>query len=378
MTRPDTPTPHLLARQGPLRSDTGLLGRGLSRRTLFRGFGAGVLAVAGTGTLASCGTDGATGGGADGGGEASLGEVTYISFLPFETLSFAAEMLAMAAGHDAAHGIDLGYEVARGTSPSLQAMIAGAGLVARCNTVDLAAARAQGQDVVNIATIARGPAQRINFSKERPITTAQDMVGMTIGIPSEGGSTENNLRLTLENAGVDSEQVNLQVVTDNPASWEMIQRGQIDGYISSPDQSFLLLDMQEGADAIVLGDLSPVISDRQYFVTTDQHIQEKPDQLRAFLASLEDAVTSMVDDTDRTKTLEALREENSFASLDNDSVARSALDVQVENFVNDEEPDPLVTDEEIWLASIEELVTTGRIEPVDAPESWMTNDLLPA
>ena len=354
-----------------------LVRRDLSRRTLFRGFGVGLLAVAGAGTLASCGTGSETGGGGGtGGGEGSLGEVTYISFLPFETLSFAAEMLAMSAGHDAAHGIELGVEVARGTSPSLQAMIAGAGLVARCNTVDLAAARGQGQDVVNIGTIARGPAQRINFSRDRPITGAQDMVGMTIGIPSEGGSTENNLRLTLENAGVDSEQVNLQVVTDNPASWEMIQRGQIDGYISSPDQSFLLLDMQEGADAIVLGDLSPVISDRQYFVTTQQHIQEQPDRLRGFLAAISDAVTSMVEDPDRSQSIEALRESNSFASLDNDEVARSALDVQVQNFVNDDEPDPLVTDEEIWLASIEELVETGRIEPVNAPESWMSNELL--
>ncbi|MFC7401864.1 ABC transporter substrate-binding protein [Citricoccus sp. GCM10030269] len=352
-----------------------LAGLHLSRRSLFRGFGAGVVAVAGSGALASCGTDAGAGGGSSDG---SLGDVTYISFLPFETLSFSAEMLAMDAGHDEENGINLGVEVARGTSPSLQAMIAGSGLVARCNTVDLAAARAQGQNLVNIGTIARGPSQRINYSPDRPINTPEDMVGMTIGIPSEGGSTENNLLLTLETAGVDPEQVNLQVVTDNPASWEMIKRGQIDGYISSPDQSFLLLDMEDEAEAVVMGDLSPVISDRQYFVTTEEHIENSSEQLTAFLGALKDAINFIVEDEDRSKTIEALRESNSFASLDNDSVARSAMDVQVEKFVNDEETEPLVTDEEIWVAGIEELVEYGRIDAVDSPESWMNNELIPS
>lgn len=354
-----TPT----SRRGPERSE-------LSRRSLFRGVGLGVIAAAGAKSLVACGGNGA------GGGDTDLGEVTYVSFLPFETLSYAAEMMAIAGGYTAEHGIDLQVEEARGTAPSLQAVISGVGLIARCNTIDLAVARQEGQPLINIGTLSRGPAQRINFSRENPITSVEDMAGKTIGIPSEGGSTENNLRLTLESGGIDSDSVNLQVVTDTPASWEMIQRGQIDGYLASLDQSLLLVDMEEEADAVVLGDLAPMVSDRQYFVTTEAHIENSEDQVRAYLASLGDAIQAVADDEDRSETIATLREDYSFASLDNDNVAPEALDFWVQNFLTDEEPEPLHTDPDTWAKGLEELASAGIIDEIEDPDSWFTNELL--
>lgn len=350
-----------------MRASTPFKYEGVSRRSLFRGAGFGLLAAAGAQTLSSCG---------NGGGGTDLGEVMYVSFLPFETLSYAAEMMAIAGGYASEHGIDLEVEEARGTAPSLQAVISGAGLIARCNTIDLVLARQEGQPLINIGTVARGPAQRINFSQMNPISSAENLTGKTIGIPSEGGSTENNLRLTLQHAGVDPDEVNLQVVTDTPASWEMIDRGQIDGYLSSPDQSFLLLDMEQEADAVVLGDLAPVISDRQYFVTTEEHIENSEEQVRAYLAAISDAVHSIVGDT--SAGIETLRDEYSFASLDNDNVAESAIGVQVENFINDDEPEPLHTDPGTWADGLEELEAAGFIDPVDDPDNWINNDLLPS
>ncbi|WP_235928712.1 ABC transporter substrate-binding protein [Nesterenkonia haasae] len=339
---------------------------GMSRRSFFRAGGLGIIAAAGAKSLVACDNNR--------GSDTSLGEVTYVSFLPFDTLSYAAEMMAIAGGYAAEHSIDLQVEEARGTAPALQAVISGVGLIARCNTIDLVLARQEGQPLVNIGTIGRGPAQRINFSQRNRLSSPQDFVGKTIGIPSEGGSTENNLRLTLQHGGIDPDDVTMQVVAPTPASWEMIGRGQIDGFLTSPDQSFLLQEMEDEADAVVLGDLAPVVSDRQYFVTTEEHIENSAEQVRAYLAALSDAVESIVDDP--PSAIATLREEYSFSSLDSDSVAADAIDVQIENFVNNDEPDPLYTEADIWAEGLQELEGAGFIDPVEDPDSWFNNSLL--
>lgn len=346
------------------------LSSGVARRKVLKGAGLGlVAAAAGPGLLSACG---------QGEGSAELGDLTYISFLPFETLSFTPEMMSVAGGHAAEHELDVDVEVARGTSPSLQAMISGAGLVARCATIDLALARTtQDQRLVNIGTIVRGPGQWLNFSSQDPVNSAEDLVDRTIGIPSEGGSTENNLLLMLQNAGVDPDDVERQVVTDNPASWEMIQRGELVGYLSSIDQSLILQNQQEEADAAILGELARVAADTQFFVTTEEHLENHEEQIRAFLAGVRDGMESVLEDgEEKSQTIETMRDEYSFATLDDDDIVAEGINIQADLWLEGDASEVLHTDPDEWIQGIEELEEGGFISGAEDPESWMTNDLL--
>lgn len=341
-------------------------GQGISRRSLFRGAGLGLLAAAGAKTLTACG---------NGGGD--LSTVTYVSFLPFETLSYAPEMMAVAGGYAEEEGIEIEVEEARGTAPSLQAVISGAGLIGRCNTIDLANVRLEGQSLIAIGTLMRGAGQWLNYSQDNPVNGPEDLIGQTVGIPSEGGSTENNLMLMLHNAGIDPDQVERQVVTDGPGTWEMIQRGQLIGYLSSIDQSLILQSQQEDAGVAVPDDLSPVLSDVQYLVTTEEHIDNHGDEIRAYLAAVKAGMDSVVADSDDlSETIEALRSEYSFATLDDDEVAVEGLNIMRDLWTTDG-AEALINDEENFLQGIQELEESGFVEGAENPDEWITNELLP-
>ncbi|MFC7404760.1 ABC transporter substrate-binding protein [Georgenia alba] len=331
------------------------------------------LTLLGGGALAACADDGA-GGGQGGATE----DFTFVSFLPMDTLTFAPEMVGIAGGHFAAEGLQTTVQVARGTPQALQSVLGGVAPLSRCATIDLATARTeQDQPLVNVGTIIRQPMLRLNYSLDRPIETAEDMVGLTIGIPSEGGTSEKSLLLMLMNGGVDPEQVTRQVVAQTPASWEMVRRGQLDGYISSTDMSLLVQAQHEDAAALNPGDVAPMPSDTQFYVTTEEALESHAEPIRAYLAAVRSACGSVLEDEGFTQTVATLREEYTFATLDDDAVARDGLAVQADGWTDGgAAPELLVTDMDLWLEGLEELERVGFVSGVEDAESWATNELL--
>lgn len=348
-------------------------GSGLSRKGFLRAAGLSLLAAAGPGALTACG---------GGGGSATSGPFTYVGFLPLETLSFVPEMMALAGGYCEDEGLkNAKMETARGTSQALQSVLGGVAPVTRIATIDLVTARTrQMQPLVNIGMVTREPSTRLNFSLERPIEGPEDLEGKTIGIPSEGGSAENNLLLMLDNAGIGEADVKRQVVAQTPASWEMVRRGRLDGYLSGIDMSLILQKQNDDAGSLSPGDIAPVKSDTQVYVTTESVIKERPDDLRAYLAALTAGMQSILDDDeDHSATLETLRADYSFDTLDDNEIAAEGIAAQAELWTDGgENTDLLHTDSDLWSAGVTELQEMGIVTGVDGnPADWMTNEFLP-
>lgn len=344
----------------------------LSRRALFRRSALATAAVAaGPALLTACGDAPGAGGGS---GKA----VTFPCFLPLETLGLAPEMMAVLGGHFEKHGLDVTLQVVKGSPQATQTLLAGAGPVTRVGQLDLMkAVTEQDQPLVAIGTITQRSAIRYVYSKKDPLVKPEDFVGKTIGVPSEGGTSSQVVDLVVSASGIDPERVPRQVVGLTPGTFTLVEQGRIAGYAVSGDTANII--MSQHPNAGVFDPSTIVKADTQIYMATRETIEQDPDTLRKFLAAIRDSAKSIVDDKANSfdKTIEALRGEYSFASLDDDQIARKSLTDYTDLWTDGDPSKPLlVTDEADWQASYEELSKAGVIAKGHDPAKWFDNSLL--
>jgi NitT/TauT family transport system substrate-binding protein len=334
-----------------------------------------VAATAGPSLLAACGSEAGAGGGGGAGGE----KVTFLSYLPLETLSLAPELLAVAGGHFANHGLDVTLQPVKGSPQAMQTLLAGAGPVTRLGQIDVMTAAAESnQPLVNIGTLTRGSSLRFIYSKRNhPLAKPEDFLGQTMGVPSEGGTSDKVVSLVLANAGLDPKQTKRQVVGLTPGTFNLVQQGRIVGYVVSIDTANVVT--AQNPDAGVFDPGVIVKSDSQVYVATRDGIQQDPDTLRAFMAAIHDALAAMVADEPFDETLGQLRDRYSFGALDDDKVAKDSMVTFRELWTGGDKSKPLlVTDEAAWVAGYEELAAAGVAKSGGDAASWIDNGLLPA
>jgi NitT/TauT family transport system substrate-binding protein len=329
-------------------------------------------AAAGSPLLAACGSDDA--GTSGGGGKPT----TFLSYLPLETVSLAPELLAVAGGHFAKHGLNVKLQPVKGSPQAMQTLLSGIAPITRLGQIDVMTAVAEtGQPLVTIGTLNRGSSLRFVYSKKNhPLTKPQDFVGQTMGVPSEGGTSDKVVSLVLASAGIDPKQTRRQVVGLTPGTFNLVERRRLVGYVVSVDTANLL--MSQNPDAGAFDPAQYVKSDQQVYVTTKDAARKDPQTLRAFLAGIHDAVAAMVADQALDETVKKLREEYSFATLDNDKIAKASL-TQLRNSWTGGDPSKplLVTDETVWTNGYKELTSAGVAKAGGNPASWFDNSLLP-
>ena len=145
--------------------------------------------------LAACGSDASGSGGSE--------KVTFLSYLPLETLSLTPELLGVAGGHFARHGLDVELQPVKGSPQAMQTLLAGTAPISRIGQIDLMTAVADSnQPIINIGTLNRGSSLRFIYSKSKhPLEQPSDFVGQTMGVPSEGGTSDKVVSLTLAEPG---------------------------------------------------------------------------------------------------------------------------------------------------------------------------------
>lgn len=338
----------------------------LSRRSFLAGMAA---AAAGPALLTACGSDAA---GSSGGGQA----VTFLSYLPLETLSLSPELLAVAGGHFAKHGLDVTLQPVKGSPQAMQTLLAGSGAISRVGQIDVMTAVAEaGQPLVNIGTLTRGSSLRFVYSKNSPLDDPVAFLGKTMGVPSEGGTSDKVVSLVLANAGLDPSKVKRQVVGLTPGTFTLVQQGRIAGYVVSIDTANVVLSQHD--DAAVFDPGTIVKSDSQVYVATKDGVAKNGATLTAFLAGIKDALSAIVADDALDKTLETLRGEYSFASLDDDKIAKASLRTMRELWTGGDATKPLlVTDESAWVAGYDELTAADLAKPGGDAADWFDNSLL--
>ncbi|WP_159501887.1 ABC transporter substrate-binding protein [Microbacterium sp. 18062] len=344
------------------------------RRRLTRLAVAAVAALA----LAGCATQPA---GSSSAADGDLEPFTFLSYLTLDSLSMAPEMFADAHGLFEAQGLDVTLQPVKGSPVAMQGVLGGIAPLTRVGGIDLLTAAADGQPLVNVGTLVRQPGIRIISSDTDPLETAEDFVDKTVGVPSEGGTSDKTITLSLSGAGVDPASVGRQVVGLTPATFALVQQGQLAGYVVSIDTAEIV--KSQNADAISLnpGDLSPSKADTQIYVTTPEHIETHGESISKYLAAIEEAVQFIVDDEVNGfgNVIEILRSKYDFATLNDDAIAEAALAQFVEGWTDGgANTDLLTTDETDWVAGYEQMVAAEMIPGGEDAASWMTNELLPA
>lgn len=315
----------------------------------------------------------------DGGGDDSeeLTPITVVTFLPLESFTFTPEMMAYSGGHFEEHGLDVTLEPVQGTPAAIQSVLGGAALITRASTTDLLSAMEEGQPIVGVGTMARQTNLRIASSEDDPVESTSDMVGKTIGMGSIGGTSERSLDLALQHDGVDLESVERQAVPVTAATFELVRRGELAGYIVSLDTG-LTLETQNDDAVVSTGGLE-VTPDLQLYFTTTDNLENRPEVVEAFLAAVGDATQFVIDDRENNfdETLQILRDSGDwdFPALFDDEAARAALEVYATETWMDESGTPLLhTDPERFQEAYEALTNGGLVEGGGDPTRWFTND----
>jgi len=327
------------------------------------------------GALALSGCAGSATPEASGPGGESLEKMVFLSYLSLDTLSLAPEMLAVAGGYFEKHGLDVQLQPVNGSPVAMQGVLGGIAPITRIGGIDVLTAASKGQDLINVGTVERGGGFRVVSADSDPLESMEDYLGKTIGVGSEGGTSTKTLTLALDNAGIDPADVERQVVGLTPATFALVQQGQLGGYMLGIDTAEMVAE--QNPDAVVSGEGLTAAPDIQVYVSTPDAIEKNGDQIRKYLAAIKEAIEFIVADESMDETLEIIRSEYSFASLDDDAVAKRALDAYRKVWVGDGTFPFLETDVDRWEEGYRVLVDAGMSDPGGSPLDWYTNDLLP-
>ena len=340
----------------------------LTRRTVLGASAAALFAAGGGVLLTSCAGD----------EDAAAGDpLTFLAILPLTSLTFAPELLADAGGYFADQGLDVSFQSTRGSAQAIQLVLAGTAPLTRIGQIE-AVSHAANRDapIMNVGTVIKGSTIRLVSSSADPLREPRDFVGKTIGIPSEGGSSETTLDLLLATSGIDIESVDRQVVGLGPGVFNLVEQGRIAGFMVSIDTAKILEWQNSGVVVLSPGDF--IESGSQLYLVSEDGLARHAEIVRRYLAAVRGAIDFMIADDGFNETLRIMRQKYSFGTLDETAVATDSLSDYERTWTADGPGSLLRTDPEHWRAGYVELQRAGRVEGGLDPDAWYTNELVPA
>jgi NitT/TauT family transport system substrate-binding protein len=328
--------------------------------------------------VAACGGGGNSSGDSGGGSSEGLQDVTFLNILPLESLTFTPALVAQECGYFEDHGLNVTFQTTQGSAQAIQTVLAGKALLSRVGDLEVMQANgAKNATLVDVGTLNKTTTIRFVSDKSDPMKTAADIKDRLMGVPSEGGTSEQLVKLVAASVDVPGDQVQTQVVGLAPGVFDLVKAGRIGGYVVSLDTSALLAAQQP--DAVIYNPADAVKSGGQVFVTSQEQAQDKTkqDQIRRYLAAIDDAVKFVQKDesNDFSGTIKCLSHYN-ITALDNPDVATATLKVYVKSWT--EGGDILSSDEQTWKTVYEENVGSGYAPEGKDPSKWFTNDYVPS
>ncbi|WP_214405628.1 ABC transporter substrate-binding protein, partial [Pseudonocardia lacus] len=314
---------------------------------------------------------GTTGTGA--GGEPT--PVTFLNVLPIESLTFTPEIIAKAAGLFEREGLDVQFQVTRGSAQAIQTVIAGGGLLTRVGDSEMMVAT--GERSAPIKVVAQ-PSQvstlRMVSLADDPINGPADLRGRTIGIPSEGGTSETLVDMLSATGGLAETDVTKQVVGVAPGVFDLVRQGRIDGYVVSMDTARVL--QGQNPDVVVLDPSQSIASGTQVYITSQAAVDDptQRDVVQRYLRAVRDAQQMVIDDTELDKTLEMLGSQYDIQILDDPELAKATLRDYTASWQANGSLMQVAPDK--WGQVYQESVSVGLVSAGLDPAGWFTNDLL--
>ncbi|MBE1488507.1 ABC transporter substrate-binding protein [Plantactinospora soyae] len=338
-----------------------------------RRYGArGALALVLSGSLALAGCGGSA---AQESTDTGLKKVTYLNTLPLESLTYAPELIADTNGYFKAEGLDVNFQYVNGTPPAIAAVMSGNGLLTRAGDTDIMRSIGdKNAQIVNVGTVQKGGTTiRVVSSKRNQITNAAELRGKTIGQSALGGTTEGILVLVLASQGMKLTDVEQQVVGLSAGTFNLVQGGRLDGFMTSLDTSLQV--RADHPDAILLDPSEYTAAGTQAYITSTEQAKDpaRQDEIQRYLRAIKSAIRFITEDkadgyADTIKLISGKYKVPSFANPD---VAKAALDTYVTTWTAGGVETAAQTDPARWSATYQELVKAGLLGGGKDPLQWL-------
>jgi NitT/TauT family transport system substrate-binding protein len=345
----------------------------MTRSRFLRGSVA-VAASAGTLLTSACGNDSAPRVAAER-NAAGRSQLTFLAILPPASLTFAPELLADAGGYFDDEGLDVTFELTRGSPQAVQLVLAGRAPLTRISQIEgMRAAANRGAPLINVGTVIKDSTIRYVSSERDPLRDPRDFAGKTIGIPSAEGASEMELDLFLAAAGVDRQSVGRQVVGITAGVFNLVEQGRIAGYAVSIDTAKILEQQRSGVVVLRPGDF--MASGSQFYMASRSGLEQHREAIGKFVRSVHAALDFMIEDEDFDRTLETLRSKHSFDALNDTAIAKESLREYLRVWTSAGRESVLRTVPERWARSYQELIAAGIADAGANPEQWFTNEFV--
>jgi NitT/TauT family transport system substrate-binding protein len=258
--------------------------------------------------------------------------ITVVTTQPLESLTYAPEMVAMARGDFARHGLEVDLQALQGSPPALQSVLSGSAQLTRLGDVETMIAvgvRSAPLRVVG-AEMATGP-QRIVSAVDAPIRTPADLAGKTIGLPSLGGTSEATLNLVLARGGVDPASVQREVTGLGAGVFDLVAAGRVDAFVAPVDTAVVL--QHSRPDAVILDTAQFISAGAQVYVSSTDQLSDPAgaDRIARYLAAVHEAMDFVAADaaTGYAETIRLIGSRYTVPSLADPATAKAGLDTYV-------------------------------------------------
>jgi ABC-type nitrate/sulfonate/bicarbonate transport systems, periplasmic components len=351
-----------------------------SRRDFLRRSFATSLAVGlGGGLIAACGddeSDPSAGTAGTGSTTTAALKATQLSvMMPFPlSVNFIADAVAKSGGFMEDVGIDLDLQFARSAPQALQQLVAGNVSVVRNGPVEMVqAVTGEGAPFVSIGM----PNQRTNYtltsSPDEPFAMA-DLAGHTVGLPTLGGNAEFVFDLLLKAAGVDPTAVKRQAVGLEASAYGLMQEGVVEALFVTTSTNAGIKALGENPHVDTLDDANPLLGTN--LVTTRKLMDERHDDIVAYLKGLHAAMLAIHDEARLTELIPVTRADWDLPQLDDVDKAKGIIASVATRWFDDGEENLLRNIPDRWEAGITQLVELGYLPEGTEATDFYTNDLL--
>jgi NitT/TauT family transport system substrate-binding protein len=306
-------------------------------------------------------------------GKDGLEKVIHANIVPLDS-SYAADLLAVQNGYFQKEGLQVEFQSTRGSAPAIQAALQGTILLTRAGAIEtIRAISNEGAPLKNIATEIHKSALWFVSSKDEPLTKPSDWRGKKMGIPSEGGTSEQVLDLMLASGHVPLDSVERQVVGLSPGTFELVKQGRVAGYVIGSVNGVIF--QQTKPDAYLF-DTSRYVEDAQIYLTSDRQLKSNREQLAGYIRAVRRGATEILSDKERkfATTLKTLRAHYDFPELKDDKLAVAVLNTVTDSWVKNGEENLLKTVPDVWQKTYDQLVPLKLAKSGKDPKQWYTNE----
>lgn len=307
-----------------------------------------------------------TGGGGQRSADPDLKNLVYVT--PFQhILSHIDVYVAVQEGYFEEEGLFITAVGGTGTASSVSQVVAEQGVYGKAASVITCPLIAdQATEIVTVAQKDQVSQYSIASSPDAPLTSPEMFQGKTIGVISQGGTTELLLDAMSVAAGLDPAGVNKVVTGADVGSQEFLRRGEVDGFITFLGSETSFRQMGVELNYLNTDDYAKLPGD-SYFVTTAT-AEQQPEDVVSFLRACRKAWDFIAVPDNVDAVLEAMGAYNEIEVSDVE-LAKAKIEGEVKLATAPGDGGYLSIDEGTWESAMELMRKSGIVKDQSRPLS---------